>query len=211
MYTNSKREWTHRVRLLRCPPFFVPVTVASDDPIALFTLAYEQHAQALLRHCRYQMSDPERAKEIMQEAFMRTWEYLKSGKRVEHMKTFLFRVANNLIVDDARRRKGKELVSLDDLQEKGFDPGYDDMESTQQKVDVWKTLLHVKQKEYKLLRMRYMEGMRPTDIANVLGLAPNTVAVRLHRALKEIGQKFFAGKKRNSLEQAPSKPASAAA
>jgi RNA polymerase sigma-70 factor (ECF subfamily) len=183
------------------PPFFPSgfLLTAHDPVTAQFTEAYERHANAVLRHCRFQIFDDERAKEIMQEAFMRTWEYLQAGKEISHMKTFLFRVANNLIVDDARRRKGKEQVSLEDLQEKGFDIGYEDIENTQQKVDVWRTMLHVKKKEYALLRMRYIEGMRPTDIAIATGLAPNTVAVRLHRTLKDIAVKICQSKRKTSV------------
>ena len=123
---------------------------------------------------------------------MRTWEYLRAGKQVENMKTFLYRVANNLIVDEIRRRKRKEEVSLDALHEMGFDPGHDDVERLQERLDVWKTLLEVeKPKEVDLLVMRYINGMRPSDIALATGLAPNTVAVRLHRIVKQLSQKIF--------------------
>lgn len=171
-----------------------------DELIAQFTDAYQRYGASVLRHCRFQMSDSERAKEVTQEAFLRMWEYLQAGNRVEHMKTFLYRIANNLIVDDVRRRKGKEQLSLDELQEKGYDPGYDDIDQVHRKVDVWRTLLHVQQKEYTLLKMRYLDGLRPTDIAHKTGLAPNTVAVRLHRTIKDLADKIL--RKRKAISSA---------
>ena len=37
-----------------------------------------------------------------------------------------------------------------------------------------------------VLVMRYIDGLTPSDIAEVLREAPNTISVRLHRALKEL-------------------------
>jgi DNA-directed RNA polymerase specialized sigma24 family protein len=39
--------------------------------------------------------------------------------------------------------------------------------------------------------MRYLNGMRPSDIAAATGLKRNTVAVRLHRIVKGLGDRMF--------------------
>jgi RNA polymerase sigma-70 factor (ECF subfamily) len=157
-----------------------------------FTEAYEQYASMIYRHCYYHLGDTVKAEEALQETFLRTWEYLKAGKVVENMKTFLFKVATNLIVDEVRRRKRKGEVSLDALHEQGFDPGKDDTDAMQKRLDVWHTLQELKErKEYDLLVMRYLNGMRPSDIAAATGLKRNTVAVRLHRIVKGLGDRMF--------------------
>lgn len=59
----------------------------------------------------YRVSDRELAKDLTQETFVKVWEYMVSGKVIEKLKPFLYRVATNLIIDNARKkaRKGKEL------------------------------------------------------------------------------------------------------
>lgn len=161
------------------------------DPRQLLSEAYGQYAPAIFRHCWCQTCSREDAEELTQDVFLRTWEYLRGGHTVDNMKTFLYRVSDNLIIDMARRRKRRktEEVSLEALQEKGFDPGQDETEHIREKLEVWKILMEVSGKEtYRLLTMRYLEGMVPTDIASILGVTPNVVSVRLHRALKDLSQ-----------------------
>lgn len=155
--------------------------------------AYERYADDIFRFCRSRVKDTEEAEDLMQETFLRTWEYVQSGKSVEELKTFLYRVAEHLIIDHVRRKKS---VSLNQLQEQGFDPGHETVDGIQKSIDVERVLLTAEKKnEYRLLVMRYVEGMRPVDIAIQTGLAPNTVAVRLHRALQKLTRKAVSNRK----------------
>lgn len=149
--------------------------------------AYERHADDIFRFCRSRVKDTDISEDLMQETFLKTWEYVRSGKEIEDLKTFLYRVAEHLIIDHIRRKKS---VSLNELQEQGFDPGHETEDGIQKSIDVERVLLTAEKKnEYRLLVMRYVEGMRPVDIAVQTGLAPNTVAVRLHRALRKLTRK----------------------
>lgn len=151
--------------------------------------AYEQYRNILLRHCRYRIATPEEAEDLVQEVFLHTWEYLKRGHTIDSPKTFLFRVASNLLIDAHRRRKRRGNVSLEVLLEKGFDPGKDDMEGVRQTVDVWHMLQKCKkQREHDFLVMRYVRGMGLPEIASRAGISSNAVAVMLHRAVKVLSR-----------------------
>ena len=39
-----------------------------------------------------------------------------------------------------------------------------------------------------LITMRFVDELKPQEIAALLGQAPNTISVQLHRALKELNQ-----------------------
>jgi RNA polymerase sigma-70 factor (ECF subfamily) len=128
----------------------------------------------------------ERGKELMQEAFLRLWNELNKGADILNMRAFLYRIANNLVIDDVRKKKES---SLDALQEMGWDVGEDKTHEMQDRVqfhDVLDTLKHLKSADRELIVMRYIEGLTPSDIAEVLQESPNTVSVRLHRAIKEL-------------------------
>lgn len=154
--------------------------------------AYDQHFDALYRHCKYRLYNDEDAKELVQDAFMNVCQYLTRGRDIDNIKVFLYKVANNLIVDQARRRKSqqKNEVSLDALQESGFDPEVaDDTKKVQRRMEARKILMagkKLKHEDYDLLVMRFVDGLKPADIARVLGVSPNNVSVRLHRALRQI-------------------------
>lgn len=74
-----------------------------------FLAAYDEHSDALFRHVLIRVRDREVAKDIVQEAFSRTWLYLSEGKKIDYMRAFLYRVANNLIVDGSRKKKSASL------------------------------------------------------------------------------------------------------
>jgi RNA polymerase sigma-70 factor (ECF subfamily) len=60
-----------------------------------FEKAYDLYADAIFRHCYLRVSDRELAKDLMQETFMKTWEYLASGKDIDDVRPFLYRTALN--------------------------------------------------------------------------------------------------------------------
>ncbi len=149
-----------------------------------FEKAYNEYADAIFRHCYFRIFDRERGKELMQEAFMRTWTFLCQGKTVDNMRAFLYRIANNLIVDEVRKKKE---TSLDAMQAAGWDPGYDQTPDMQKRIEQGKimAMLRTMDEGYReVLIMRYIDGLPPADIAAILGESANTISVRLHRGIK---------------------------
>ena len=74
-----------------------------------FLTAYDKYADAIYRHCFFRVFSKEKAEELTQETFMRTWQYLEDGKEVLNLRAFLYRVANNLIIDHSRKKKEERL------------------------------------------------------------------------------------------------------
>jgi RNA polymerase sigma-70 factor (ECF subfamily) len=158
----------------------------SDNLEQAFTEAYEAYADAIFRHCYFNGGNRELALEYMQEAFMKTWEYLSEGKSIENVRAFLYRTATNLMINASRKKKE---VSLDELQEKGFDPGVtEDWQNrdTVAESKVVETLKKVDESYRQVLVLRYVEGLSPVEIAEVLGETANVISVRIYRGLKQL-------------------------
>jgi RNA polymerase sigma-70 factor (ECF subfamily) len=151
-----------------------------------FLEAYDAYADAIFRHCYFRVYDREQARDLVQETFIRTWEYLAKGEEVENIRAFLYRVANNLVIDHARKKKS---VSLDMLEEQGFNPSVNPQERLERTLDA-QFVLQVLQEldaEYRqVVIMRYIDDLGPKDIAVALGESENVVSVRLHRALAKL-------------------------
>ena len=94
---------------------------ANKSPTEIIASAHDKYAHSLFKHCCYRRFSHEDSEELVQEAFLNVWEYLKSGKKIENLKAFLYQVLNNLIVDKVRKGKLDRKISLDALQEQGFD------------------------------------------------------------------------------------------
>lgn len=151
-----------------------------------FDLAFDLYADAIFRHCSFKLFDRERSKELTQDAFMRYWECLQRGEKIENTRAFLYRIANNLIIDHIRKKKE---ISLDKLQEEGFEPGEESMASMHDRLDGQKAVRLLKKLDdpyRQALTLRFVEGLEVQEIADILEEKPNTVSVHIHRGLKQL-------------------------
>jgi RNA polymerase sigma-70 factor (ECF subfamily) len=151
-----------------------------------FLQAYEAYADAIFRHCYFRVYDRERARELMQECFMRTWAQIADGKDIKNVRAFLYRVANNLIIDESRKKKES---SLDVLMDEGFEPSNADealIVAGAEASQIMKLLDRVDGKYREVIVMRYIDDLSPKEIAAVLGETENAVSVRIHRGIKQI-------------------------
>ena len=164
------------------------------SPADIIALAHDKYSHSLFKHCCYRRFSREDSEELVQEAFLSVWEYLDNGKEIENLKAFLYQVLNNLIVDRVRKGKLERKISLDALQEQGFDleerDRKDETLKLQERFEARKILKALKdsgsKEEHDLLRMRYIHGLMPSDIASKTGVSSNTISVRLHRAIKKV-------------------------
>lgn len=125
----------------------------------------------------------------MQETFLRTWEYLRKGNTAQNMKALLYRIANNLIIDTYRRDSLRKEESLEKLHEdSGFDPPdpaqspMRDMEGSQ----VIETIDAIPEPYRTAIVMRYIDGLSPKDIGELLSVSANVVSVRIHRGVEHL-------------------------
>jgi len=152
----------------------------------VFLRAYEEHADAIFRYCYFRISDRELAKELMQEAFMRAWQYVVEGKAIDNTRALLYRIAHHLIIDHVRKKKS---ISLDLLLEEGFQPGKEEEQQIQTKIEFQRILSFIEKLPSKyrdILIMRYVDELSPKEIASIVHKSENVISVRINRGLKQL-------------------------
>lgn len=171
-----------------------------------FARAYTELSEAIFRHCYFRVFHRERARELMQETFMRTWEYLLEGKSVDNLKAFLYRVARNLIIDESRKHKA---LSLDMLREEGFEPCGETRENLEARSEahfVIDNLARLDEDDRELIILRHINELHPAEIAEVIHEKPNVVSVRLHRATQRLCEILKQPKNMNIKRSDANKP-----
>lgn len=161
-----------------------------------FLAAYESLSDALFRHSYFRLYERERAKDAVQDAFIKTWDYARKGGEIANIRAFLYRVLNNVIVDEIRRKKA---ISLEVLLEEGYQPldnksGRAVLENSLEIKNLLKLMYKLEEGKRDLLIMRYVDGFGPKEIAEVVGESENVISVRLSRAVKELKEIFENGK-----------------
>jgi RNA polymerase sigma-19 factor, ECF subfamily len=91
------------------------MTPTSDSPTETFSKLFAESRQALLQYIRRFVRSSETAKEIVQEAFLRTY---RERESIVTPRAFLFSTARNLAANEIRHRRAVErdtLASCDEL------------------------------------------------------------------------------------------------
>lgn len=152
-----------------------------------FLEAYEEYADALFRHCLLRVRDREQAKDLVAETFTKTWDYLSQGKKVDYLRAFLYRVANNLIVDQSRRKRSSSLDAM--MDEDGFEVVDENIKDPAILPDARRAmqLLGSLEEMYRAaITMRFIDGLTPKEIAAALSVSENVVSVRIHRGIERL-------------------------
>ena len=154
----------------------------------IFRKIYEDYATALYRHAYFRVFSKEKAEELVQEAFLRFWEYSEKGEEVLNPRAFLYRTLTNLIIDNSRKKKES---SLDELMEDSnwAEPGASEDGIHEIKFlfeEVKEIMVKLPKDVQEIVTMRYIDDMEVGEIAEILKISPNNASVKLHRAMEKL-------------------------
>ena len=152
----------------------------------ILNLAHQDFQKKLATYAFFKTQNHATSQDLVQDTFIKTWNYLVKGGDIVTMKAFLYHILNNLIVDEYRKRK---TTSLDVLLEKGYEPGVDESERLFDFFDGKALILLIKQlppKYQKVMNMKYVQLLSLEEMALIVGKTKNTVAVNAHRGLEKL-------------------------
>lgn len=167
-----------------------------EDRTKQFSDIFDSHSDELFRHAFLRLSDRERALELTQETFLKAWNNVSRGEEVRQPRSFLYRILNNLIIDEYRKHKSQ---SLDAMLENEETSTAVEAELLRDEVDIeeeamtrfegaraLKALEQLGEAHRSVLVLRYIDGLSPREIADSLGESENTISVRIHRGIKKL-------------------------
>lgn len=157
---------------------------------------YDLYAQELLVFCYSYTKSKQDAEEVVQDAFLRLWE-MRSLIRSDHsLKSLLFRIAKNRVIDLFRGNVNSKIFA-DYLvfQQSGSDRESEDMDYDGYRTLVEKVLKKLPPSQREIVRLSDFEGLDNEQIAQKLHLADKTVRNQLSS-----GNQLFYKLLRNALK-----------
>ena len=149
-------------------------------------VAYHDYERGLSRYSFFKLHEQTLSEDIVQDTFIKTWSYLVKGGKILVMKSFLYHILNDLIIDEYRKKKP---VSLDVLIDKGFDPGNTESERNMNVFDGKKAIELIKKlpaKYQKIIRMKFVQQLTLSEMSILTGQTKNTLAVQIHRGIEKL-------------------------
>ncbi len=154
------------------------------------TVAHRDFEKKLYAHAYFKVNDKATSEDLVQNTFLKTWNYLVKGGEIQMMKAFLYHVLNDLIVDEYRKRK---CTSLDVLLENGYEPSSKDSMKFIDELDAQSALQKIAQlpvKYREVMFMRYERMLTLTEISLITGSSKNTIAVQIHRGIERLKELY---------------------
>ncbi|WP_043932706.1 RNA polymerase sigma factor [Bacillus sp. EB01] len=128
------------------------------------------------------------AEELTHDTFIKAFKGLKSYRGDASLKTWLFRIARNTYLNNAKKASTRYERSFaePELEAAGR------YENADAQMAVRETLLQLSEQERSLLTLR-SHGFSVAEIAVVLGMTEGSIKVGLHRAKKKFRKLYYDG------------------
>jgi len=161
------------------------VEAARAEP-ARFAALYERYFESVHRYVRMQVADRSASEDITSDVFLTALSKLGEFRGSGRFAAWLFRIAQNAIRDEYRRRALDDESALLLL----VDPRPGPETQALGKARLRTLLAGLSRQQQDLLALRYGAGLRCAEIAEVLEKSPVAVRVQLHRALGELRRRY---------------------
>ena len=158
---------------------------AQRGDTAAFEELYRLHVSKIYGLCLRMCSNPAKAEDLTQEAFVRAWQKLGSFRRQSSFSTWLHRLAVNLVLGNLRStgRWESSLTAIDSLPEIGDGGASAKPEIA---VDLQRAISQLPPQARLVFVLHDIEGYKHREIAGLCDLAVGTSKAHLHRARKQL-------------------------
>lgn len=151
------------------------------DPEAIQQL-HRAHAAALWGYVLRLTGDRAQAEDVVQETLLRAWRH-EVDDAEGSARAWLFTVARNLVVDEARSARKRHEAPTDEVPER---PAADQIDRLFDSLVITDALSSIGEDHRAVVVRAYFGRLTTAEIAEELGIPPGTVKSRLHYGLRAL-------------------------
>lgn len=168
-----------------------------------FEVLLERHERGVYNFVLRSCGDPTRAEDLTQDIFLKVVRSAPRYKETAKFTTWLYTIARNRCIDDARSHGRKPTVSLnrsvsgdsddgdgrtflDRLTDKDAHAGDADVSRQEFRAHLQRALEALPDEQREVFLMREVSGMKFREIADVVGVSENTIKSRMRYALETL-------------------------
>ncbi|HET6672539.1 MAG TPA: sigma-70 family RNA polymerase sigma factor [Agromyces sp.] len=154
-----------------------------DDDDRLVAL-YDAHAPSVWRYVVHLTGDPAGADDIVQETLLRAWRTPRIlADDPASTRSWMFTVARNLVIDDARSARRRHEIGVADTPERGQADGTDALFES---LLIEEALAGLDLEHRAVIVHAYYGGCSIAEVARRLAIPEGTVKSRLHYGLRAL-------------------------
>lgn len=149
-----------------------------------FESIYKDYWQKIFRICMGYVNDYAKAQDLTQDIFVIVWKNLSKFRKESNIGTWIFKIASNYclrqIEKDKRLKKSELPINIQQESEVSIEP--------QIKL-LHKYISELTEIERIIISLE-LEGIKQSEIAEIVGITPSNVRVKIHRIKEKLTKKF---------------------
>ena len=153
---------------------------------------FDRHHRALFRYFMHLSPNRAASEDLVQEVFFRILKYRHTYQPEMSFRAWMYQIGRNAYLDHAGRDRGE--VALPEKVEFSSPEALPDRQAQtrQEAAMLHRALAELPREKREVLVMSRFLDLKYDEIASVLKCEVGTVKVRVYRALRELGDRFFA-------------------
>ena len=135
------------------------------------------------------VDDADVAEDMVQEAFMNTWERLEGGLEISNFKAFMYRSVRNeclSYLSSLKEKVGEEFIP---------EVGEDEIDTSFRDARIWRAIDELPEKCREIFLMSKRDGYSNEEIADELGISIKTVKNQMTKAFTRLREALGDGHK----------------
>ena len=163
------------------------VARAQEGDLPAFEELVKKYQREIYNLAYRMVSDPEEAKDLMQQAFLQAFVHIRGFRHQAQFRTWLFRIAINQCYNYLKtRKKFGDPVDSDDLILAGDGTPEEDVVNQEQHRRLYQALSRLPAKQRAVITLKLEQGLSYDEISKVLGGTAGAARVNYCQALKTL-------------------------
>lgn len=176
------------------------ILTGDQSPDDLYREAAEAYGPSLERLARGYEADPDRRRDLIQDIHFQLWRSFQRYDARCSRRTWVYRVAHNVAASYVMRERRAllNLVSLEELE--ALSDNDDGQVAANRRISLERLSALIQQLKPldRQVIISYLEDLDAATIAEITGLSPGAVAMRVHRVKNVLAKRFREGGHNNA-------------
>jgi RNA polymerase sigma-70 factor, ECF subfamily len=145
-----------------------------------------RHAPAMGRFLYSSGASRDEIDDLVQESFFRAFRRLDGWRGEASFRSWLFAIASNALRDEYRRRKGRQMLSIEDRDLPDAADPHADLAAAETAERLRQGVAALPRLQREVFLLRSQQGAGYVEIAAALGTTPGAARVHYHHAVKRL-------------------------
>lgn len=153
-----------------------------------FEQLLQNYQRPLYNHIRNIVLNHDDADDVMQNTFVKVFQYLKNFKGESKLFSWMYRIATNEALTFLNQKAKKYNVTSVELQNKTIDNLKADIyfDGNEIQIKLQKAIVLLPEKQQLVFKMKYFDELKYEEISDILGTSVGALKASYHHAVKKI-------------------------